>query len=375
MYIHQLQLGNLQRLLQPNKAVLIYGPRQCGKTTLIKKFLESFHEKYLFMNGDDILTQQYLSSGSADQLKTIVGGVKMLVIDEAQKIPHIVHNLKLMLDTITDLKIIATGSSAFELAEKTAEPLTGRKTTLRMFPLSLLELYPLENRLETKARMENRLIYGLYPEIVLADSLEKKETLLIELVNSYLYRDILMFENIRHSDKIVRLLQLLAFQLGSEVSCTELGQKLGMSKNTVERYLDLLEKAFVIFRLNGFSRNLRNEIVKNPKYYFIDNGVRNSLIRNFKPLTFRDDSGGLWENFMISERLKKQAYQNIHCNNYFWRTYEGKEIDLIEESGGKLAGFEFKINRTKVKAPASWLKAYPDSEFHTISSENYFEFL
>jgi len=375
MYIPQEQLINLSRFLQPQKAVIVYGPRRCGKTTLLNKMLESIKEKYLLVSGEDITVQDYLSSQSIEKLKNFIGDNKFLIIDEAQKIKNIGLNIKLLLDNVDMLKVVATGSSSFDLAQQIGEPLTGRKYTLKMFPLAQLELNKIQNKPETDASLEQRLIYGSYPEVILTKSNTKRIVYLKEMVTSYLYKDILELEGIRHSDKIVRLLQLLAFQIGKEISFNEFGQQLGMSKNTVDRYFDLLEKSFVIFKLRGFSRNLRKEISKNPRYYFYDIGIRNALINNFNSLSMRNDIGMLWENYIIIERIKKQEYLGISANNYFWRTYNQKEIDFVEERQGKLYGYEIKWSDDKCKPPKEWLDAYKNSEFNIITKENYLTFI
>ncbi|MFH1305336.1 MAG: ATP-binding protein [Candidatus Omnitrophota bacterium] len=359
----------------PQKAVIIYGPRRCGKTTLLEHFVKDIKEKCLLVNGEDITIQDYLSSRTIEKLKSFIGSYTLLIIDEAQKIKDIGMNIKLILDHIPGIKVIASGSSSFDLAQQVGEPLTGRKFTLKMFPLAQLELNAIETRPESDAHLEQRLIYGSYPEVVLGEGNSFKNTYLREIVNSYLYKDILELDGLRHSDKLIKLLQLLAFQIGKEVSHNELGSQLGMSKNTIDRYLELLEKAFVIFKLQGFSRNLRKEISKNPRYYFYDTGIRNALINNFNPLSIRDDIGILWENYIIVERLKKQEYLRMQSNNYFWRTYDQKEIDFIEEYGGRLHGYEIKWSVKKAKIPKEWLETYDKSECKIISKNNYLEFI
>ena len=375
MYITQRQLENLQRLLEPGKVVVIYGPRRCGKTTLINEFLKGISLRYLAVSGEDIITQNYLSSQSVEKLLSFVGENKLLVVDEAQKVKNIGLNLKLIIDHVKDIAIVAAGSSSFDLARNMGEPLTGRKYTLKLFPIAQLELSRIESRGQTEANLESRLIYGSYPEIVLMKDNRLQERYLKELISSYLYKDILELEGVKHSSKLARLLQLIAFQIGKEISCNELGTQLGMSKNTVERYLDLLEKTFVIFKLAGFSRNLRKEISKNPRYYFIDNGVRNALISNFNPLELRDDIGMLWENYLIAERLKKQEYQSIIANNFFWRTYDRKEIDFIEETAGRLYGYEMKWAQKKPNPPREWIVAYKNAEYKVVTKENYLDFI
>ena len=375
MYIPQKQLENLIKILQPNKVVVVYGPRRCGKTTLLNEFLKGVNLKYLFVSGEDIAVQNYLSSQSIEKLSSFVGANQLLVVDEAQKIQNIGINLKLIVDHIKGLKIIATGSSSFDLAQNLGEPLTGRKYTLKLFPIAQLELQKIENRAQTEANLESRLIYGSYPEIVLTQDNSQKERYLKEIVSSYLYKDVLELEGLRHSGKIIKLLQLIAFQIGKEVSYSELGTQLGMSKNTVERYLELLEKAFVVCRFNGFSRNLRKEISKSSRYFFIDTGVRNALLNNFNPLELRDDTGLLWENYLIMERLKKQEYMSIAANNYFWRTYDRKEIDLVEERGGHIYGYEMKWTKRREAPPKGWLETYSNASYEVISRDNYLEFI
>ena len=375
MYIMQKHLENLRRALIPGKAVIIYGARRTGKTTLVKRFLQDINEPYLLVSGEDITVQGYLASQSIEKLSAFVGANRLLVVDEAQKVPGIGINLKLIVDHIPDIRIIATGSSSFDLARAVGEPLTGRKTTLRLYPLSQLEIGQIEQRHQTDANLGSRLIYGSYPDVVLSNDNRAREQYLKEIVASYLYKDVLELDGIRHSAKISRLLQLMAFQVGKEVSYTELGTSLGMSKNTIERYLDLLEKAFVIQKLSGFSRNLRSEITKNSRYYFLDNGVRNALINNFNALELRNDAGELWENYLVIERLKRQEYLREQANNYFWRTYSQKEIDLVEEREGKLFGYEMKWGAARAKPPKEWLEAYPNASWQLINRENYLELI
>ena len=375
MYIPQHQLENLRNALKPGKVAVIYGARRTGKTTLLNEFLKGETEPYLLVSGEDLVIQGYLSSQSVEKLKSFVGKSRLLVIDEAQKIQNIGLNLKLIVDHIHDIRIVATGSSSFDLARSIGEPLTGRKTTLIQYPLAQLELTAIEQRHETTARLESRLIYGAYPEVVLLEDNREREQYLKELISSYLYKDILELEGIRQSAKISRLLQLIAFQIGKEVSYTELGASLGMSKNTVDHYLDLLEKAFVIQKLGGFSRNLRNEITKNSRYYFIDNGVRNALINNFNLLELRNDIGELWGNYLVIERLKRQEYLRESANNYFWRTYTKKELDLVEERNGKLHGYEMKWGKAKYHPPKEWTTAYPNATWELINRDNYLDFI
>lgn len=375
MYIPQKQLENLRQLVVPEKVAVIYGPRRCGKTTLINKFLENTEERFILASGDDITVREYLGSQSVPKLKGFVGSNSLLVIDEAQRIRGIGLNLKLVVDHIRGIKVVVTGSSSFDLARDIGEPLTGRKYTLRLFPLSQMEISGIEQRSETDANLENRLIYGSYPEIVIAEDNLLKERYLKEIVGSYLYKDILELEGLRHPDKIVRLLQLLAFQIGREVSFNELGGQLGISKNTVERYLELLEKVFVVFKLRGFSRNLRKEISKNARYYFYDTGIRNALINNFNTLHMRDDVGMLWENYLVMERIKRQEYLELSANNYFWRTYDQQEIDFVEERGGKLYGYEIKWKKGAGKPAKAWLETYKNASYEIINRDNYLDFI
>jgi hypothetical protein len=319
--------------------------------------------------------REHLESQSIEKLKDFVGLHRLLIIDEAQYIKKVGLNLKLIVDHIPDIKIIATGSSSFDLARDVGEPLTGRKFVLKLYPLAQSEISDIEKVHQTRANLENRLIYGSYPEVLTLRDNRIREEYLRELISSYLFKDILSLEGIRYSDKLVRLLQLLAFQIGQEVSLAELGQQLGMSKNTVERYLDLLEKVFVIFRLGGFSRNLRKEITKNQRYYFFDVGVRNAVVGMFNPLKLRNDVGQIWENYIIAERIKLHEYKRKPKSMFFWRTYDRKEIDLVEEESGKLCGYEIKYRKSRVRPPKDWKAAYPDATFEIIHQENYFKYI
>lgn len=375
MYIVQKQLDNLRALVQPGKVVVLYGARRTGKTTLLREFLKTETEPFLLVSGEDIAVQGYLASQSVEKLTAFVGRNRLLVVDEAQKVAQIGLNLKLIVDHIPEIRVIATGSSSFDLARSVGEPLTGRKITLKLFPLAQMEIGRSEQRHQTDAHLESRLIYGSYPEVVLTPDNRARERYLKEIVASYLYKDILELDGIRHSAKISRLLQLLAFQIGKEVSYTELATALGMSKNTVDRYLDLLEKAFVLHKLSGFSRNLRSEITKNCRYYFLDTGIRNALINNFNPLQLRNDVGELWENYLVLERLKRQEYIGESANSYFWRTYRQQELDLVEEREGRLFGYEMKWGKTSAKPPTEWQAAYPEAAFTLVNQENYLEFI
>ena len=376
MYVPQKQLANLRSLIQPGKVIVVYGARRVGKTTLLHKFVENLDpETVLFVNGDDITARQFLESQSIENLKDFVGRHQYLIVDEAQYVRNIGLNLKLIVDHIPEIKVIATGSSSFDLAQNLGEPLTGRRFVLKLFPLAQLEISHLEKAHETAANLENRLIYGSYPEVVTLRDNKLREEYLRELIASYLFKDILALEGIRYSDKLVRLLQLLAFQIGNEVSLAEIGRQLAMSKNTVERYLDLLEKVFVIFRLTGFSRNLRKEITKNNRYFFYDVGIRNAVVGMFNPLNLRDDTGKIWENYVISEFQKHREYQRQSSSFYFWRTYDRKEIDLVEETAGKLSGYEIKWKKGRVSAPKDWYQNYPQASFKVINQGNYLNYI
>ena len=362
--------------LVPNKVIVLLGPRRVGKTVLISQILDQITEPYLLLNGENVDNRKVLEHRSTQSYLNLLGSKRLLIIDEAQKIPDVGLILKLMVDEIKGLKILVTGSSAFDISKYTGEPLTGRKRTFNLFALSEEELNQTEDVIQKIANLKQRLIYGNYPELLQIQDVEDKTDYLQELVNSYLLKDILEFENIKNSDKIFDLLRLIAFQIGSEVSYNELGRQLSMSKNTVEKYLDLLSKVYILHSVNAFSRNLRKEIVKGKKWYFYDNGLRNVLIGNMNPIELRNDIGGLWENYMISERIKYQKYNRMLVYNYFWRTYDQQEIDWIEDRGGTLYGYEFKWNpKRRVKKPVAWSNAYENSEFEVIHSENYTDWI
>ena len=362
--------------LKPNKVVVLIGARRTGKTMLLKEILKQQPDFSLVLNGEDAGTQLVLKDRTIENYKRLLGNKKLLVIDEAQKIPDIGNILKLIADEIKGLKIIVSGSSMFDLNNQLGEPLTGRKITFQLFPAAQMELSDTENLVQTKNKLEERLIYGSYPELLQYTSGEEKAEYLKELVNSYLLKDILAFDNIRNSAKLLDLLRLLAFQTGSEVSLEELGKQLQISKNTVERYMDLLSKVFIIYRVQGFSRNLRKEITKSSKWYFYDNGIRNTLVANLNPLSLRDDKGLLWENYLLSERIKYQAYTGMLVNNYFWRTYQQQEIDWVEERGGKLYAYEIKWKADKkITAPSAWADNYPKTSFEVITSADYLNWI
>ncbi len=366
---------NLKKHIKKGKVLIIYGPRQVGKTTLIKDFLNKTNLKYRYDTGDSLKIQHNLSECTYESTDEHIGNYDLIILDEAQKIPNIGNALKLMVDRHPNKYFIATGSSSFDLANKTGESLTGRKKILTLYPISQFELNKEKAKSELKNKLETYLIYGSYPEIITSQFNSEKEEVANLIAESYLLKDILEFNKVRNSMKIYNLLKLLAFQLGSQVSASELATKLSIDTKTVLHYLDLLEKSFVIFSLSGFSRNLRKEITKMPKYYFYDTGIRNALISNYNKLEDRDDIGELWENFLLIERIKLNKYTNLRANYYFWRTYDQKEIDLIEEHSGKLLGYEFKWTKRNSKAPKAWLKDYDKSEFKEINKENYLNFI
>lgn len=362
---------NIIKKLQPNKVVIVFGARRVGKTILVKEILGKVNEPILTLNGEDINVHDKLAIRSIENYKQILGSYKLLYVDEAQKIPEIGLKLKLMIDEIEGLRIIISGSSSFDIYKDVGEPLTGRKYSFNLFALSEKEYCQIENKIVKVDKVRERLIFGNYPELLHLPDREDKIDYLNEMVSSYLLKDILVYENIKNSQKIFNLLRLVAFQIGGEVSLQELGKQLGISKNTVEKYLDLLSKVFILHKVEGFSRNLRKEITKNSRWYFLDNGIRNAVIANFNSIESRNDIGALWENYMISERLKYQEYSRISSNNYFWRTYEQQEIDWVEERDGSLFAYEFKWKESKVKIPTQWKNAYPDSSFEVINKDNF----
>ena len=375
MQISRLIQKDIINHLQPNKVVVIYGPRRVGKTTLIQEINKKFFNKTLFVNGDDISIQSYLGSQNLEKLKSFVGKTPLLIIDEAQTIPKIGLNLKIMVDNIPNLKIIATGSASFDLSQQIGEPLVGRKWQFELYPISQLELLKYENPFESTTKLESRLIYGSYPEVVTASSNIKKGEILKEILDGYLFKDILLFEGLRKSAKLVQILKLIAFQIGREVSLRELAQHTELNSATVARYLDLLEKVFIIRRLSGFRRNLRTELTKTSRYYFIDNGVRNILINNLNQLSDRSDVGELWENYLYVERLKKREYKKIYANEYFWRTHAQNEVDLVEERNGKLHGFEFKWGKKYSKKYRLFAETYNNANCSLINRDNYLDFI
>lgn len=367
---------NLKDLIQKQKVLIIYGPRRAGKTTLLSNFLSKTSLKYKLDSGDNIRTRQIFESQDFDKIIPYATSYDLIAIDEAQQIPNIGMGLKILIDQVPGLAIIATGSSSFDLSQKLGEPLTGRKHTIILYPFSQSELLEKYNRFELKEKLEEFLIFGSYPDVVLAKNREEKIKILNELADSYLLKDVLSLERIKGAKQLIDLLKLIAFQIGSEVSLHELATQVKLDVKTVDRYLDILEKAFVIKRIGGFSRNLRKEISSKCKYYFLDNGVRNAVISQFNFLSDRNDIGALFENFIASERIKNNSYKSIFSPIYFWRTYDGQEVDLVEEYSGKLFGFEIKWSENaKIKIPKDWKKAYPNAEYSFINKENYLDFI
>ncbi len=365
----------IEKINTTNKVVVIYGARQVGKTTLANEIINKLKLKTISINADEKKYNDVLSSRDFSKIKRLISGYELLFIDEAQRIKDIGINLKIIKDNLPDLKVIVTGSSSFDLANKITEPMTGRTWTYILYPISVLELKNFLSDFEIDEKLEDLLIFGSYPEVFITENWQLKEELLKEIGQAYLYKDVLNIAEIKYSDKIKNLLQLLAFQIGQEVSISELARQLEINKQTVERYIYLLEKSFIIFRLSGFSRNLRKEVSKKDKIFFYDLGIRNMVIDNFKPLNIRNDAGQLWENFLLIERKKYLEYKRKSANQYFWRLTTGAEIDYIEESGGILTGYEFKYNNKKIKAPQSWLKTYKNAKFKFVNKENYLNFV
>ena len=372
--IHRTLEENIRPLLGGNKAIIIVGARQVGKSTLLTQLLGG-QEDVLWLNGDDMDVQALFRDMSSTRMRAVLGGKRFLVIDEAQRIPDVGLRMKLVTDQIPATQVIATGSSSFELTSKVNESLTGRKREFKMFPLTFRELMDDTSLLEELRMIPHRLVYGYYPEVVCHPGEEK--IVLKELSDSYLYKDILSLDSVSKPDKLMRLLKALALQIGSQVSYNEIGNLVGLDSKTVERYVDILEKSFILFRLGSFSRNLRNELKISRKIYFWDLGIRNAVIGNLAQIENRADVGELWENFAIAERLKRNAYRNSFAQSWFWRTQQQKEIDYIEEEDGVLRAFEFKWNdrKAKVKCPEAFASAYPDARFSIITPKNIEEFL
>ena len=362
-----------KRLFQ-GKLIIIYGARQVGKTTMVKKILKEHKSKSYYYNCELLSVQKGLAELEAEKIKKFLGDYRLIVLDEAQNIPNIGMVLKIMVDTYPEIQIIATGSSSFDLAQKVSEPMTGRTFTYMLYPISAEEIRNESSMIEVEAKLENLLRFGAYPEIL---NLSEKEVILRldEISSKYLYKDVLAFEGIRKSAIIQNLLELLALQIGNEVSYNELANNLGIDRMTVIKYINILEQSFVIFHLRALSRNKRKEISKSVKIYFYDLGIRNGIIQNYNHLNIRNDVGALWENFCILERIKFMANHGKFANNYFWRTYDQKEIDFIEERGGKLAAYEFKWGNKKVKTPQEFLNTYDNVVFEIVNRDNYWKFI
>jgi len=374
----------VQKSLRPNKAALLFGARRVGKTVLLRQIIEKFAGKTLLLNGDDLDTHALLEERTAANYARLLHDIDLLVIDEAQGIRDIGLKLKLILDEIKGVKVIASGSSSFDLMNNAGEPLVGRGTSFYLFPFSQAELAPTETALQTRRALEDRLVFGSYPEVVMMTSPDEKKSYLADMVNAYLLKDILSIDGIKNPSKMKDLLRLVAFQTGSEVSYDELGQQLGLSRNTVEKYLDLLSKVFVVYRLGAYSRNQRKEISKAAKWYFYDNGIRNAIIGDFTPLALRQDVGRLWESYLIAERMKQNFFLGQNKSFFFWRTYDQQEIDLIEEettgaaakngNGKNLRAYEFKWSASRAKAPEGFMASYPGAKYQVINRDNYLDF-
>ena len=371
--IERLLYKTIENKLFVGKVIILTGARQVGKTTLLKQLLRQ-KEGVLWLNGDELQVQNLFANASADRLLSEFSNSKIVILDEAQRIENIGLRLKLIADSDSEVQVIATGSSAFELANKVNEPLTGRKWEYQMFPLSFGEMVAHHGKLKEMRMLPRRIIYGYYPEVVTNDGNEVE--ILKLLTDAYLYKDILSWESIKHPDKLQTLLRALAYQVGSQVSYNELSQMCSMDSKTVERYINLLEQCYIIFRLPSFSRNLRHELKSSRKIYFYDNGIRNALIADYRAPEVRQDIGALWENFVIAERMKSNEYYHRWVNRYFWRTKQQQEIDYLEESGGKLHAYEMKWNpRAKASITKTFTEAYPNSEFQVITTDNIADFL
>jgi len=364
----------IKERLFKGKAIIVYGARQVGKTTLAKKILNDYKKRSKYLNCELLSTERGFLDVDAVKIKAFLGNYELIVLDEAQNIPQIGKILKILVDTYPEMQIIATGSASFDLMQKISEPMTGRNFTFILYPFSLQEIYNTNDMFYIESKLENILRFGSYPEVFLLEENEAKERL-DEIASNYLYKDVLKFDNLKKSNVIKKLLQLLALQLGQEISYQELGAQLGINRLTVEKYIDVLEQCFVVFRLNAFSQNKRKEISKSIKIYFYDLGIRNSLIQNYNNLDIRNDVGPLFENFCIVEKMKKNKTEKEYVNLYFWRTYDQKEIDLIEEKEGKLFAYEFKWKEDKTKIPKFFAENYPDAEYFVVNRDNYYQFL
>lgn len=371
MYIPRILEQVIEKQIGKQKVILLYGSRRTGKTTLIENIAARHTEDVLLLQGEDMQVSNLLQQRTIANYRQLTRGKKIIIIDEAQAVPEIGKILKLMIDNIQDITLMATGSSSFGLAYRTGEPLVGRNIIYQLHPIAQAELKPMENNLDTQRNLEERLIFGSFPELWHLNTPSEKENYLKQLVNSYLLKDLLMMENVKGSIILYKLLQLLAWQIGSQVSTVELANSLQINKQTVERYLDLLSKVFIIYSLMGYSSNLRKEITKSKKWYFYDNGIRNALINNLSLLNNRNDTGQLWEQYILSERIKYNSYREYLPQYFFWRTYDGQEIDLLELYNGQLSAIECKWQHRKVKVPTAFAKAYPNAQFTVADQKNY----
>lgn len=375
MDIPRLVQKQMEAKIGQQKVLMLYDTRRTGKTTIIENIVNKNREDALLLQGEDLQISELLQKRTEANYSQLTAGKRLIVIDEAQVIPDIGKILKLLIDRIKGITVIATGSSSFDLINHTGEPLVGRNIVYHLYPIAQAELSLMEDHLTTVRNLEERIIFGSYPELWHIDNRQERENYLKQLVNSYLLKDLLTLETVKGAEVLYKLLQMLAWQVGSQVSTVELGNSLQINKGTVERYLDLLSKAFIIYPLTGYSNNLRKEISKSKKWYFFDNGIRNALINNFSPISARNDIGQLWEQYFLSERIKYNSYAGYHPQYFFWRTYDGQEIDLIEVNNGKLYAFECKWKNNKSKLPVAFQKAYPDAEFTIIDQDNYLQWI
>jgi uncharacterized protein len=366
----------IETQLRSNKVLVLTGARRVGKTVLMNQIADGFSGTKLLLNGDDLTTADLLNDRRVASYGRWLGNTELLLIDEAQTVPEVGRALKLLIDSFPHLTIFVTGSSAFDLTNRTGEPLVGRQRAYSLYPLAQGELSATETYLDTRRRLDDRLVFGAYPDVVLMTDPAERIAYLNSMVSSYLLKDILLYEQIRNAHKMRQLLQLIAFQVGSEVSYDELSRQLQLDRNTIVRYLDLFTKVFILFRLGGYSGNLRKEVTKTAKWYFFDNGIRNALIGNFSLLSQRQDVGALWENYLVSERLKHNAYTNSLAQPYFWRTYDQQELDWLEVANGQLSAYEFKFSpTTRVRFPKGFTTAYPDATVQVVNPDNYLDFI
>lgn len=376
MYIERAITSLLKERLEPQRAVILFGSRRVGKTMLMRKITEEFNGKTLTLSGEDFDSRALLEDCSASNYSRLLEGYDLLAVDEAQMMPEIGRKLKLIVDEIPNIRVFATGSSSFDLNNQTGEPLVGRAVKFLLLPFSQGELSKQENPLQTRRRLEDRLLYGAYPDVALQEKKERKIEYLKDMVEAYLLKDLFVMDGIKNSSKLITLLRLVAYQVGSEISYDELSKQTGLSRNTVEKYLDLLSKVYVIYRVGGFARNLRKEISKACKWYFYDTGVRNAVINNFMPVALRDDIGALWENYIISERIKRSNNLRLMHDFYFWKTYDRQEIDIVEAQPDMgLSAFEVKWGDKHPKCPVAFASAYPDAKFSVVNRDNYLDFL